>query len=117
MSCGHMSTNLAECMNNVLKWMRKLPISSLVQPSYHGCAKFVERGRNDQEMMVSGLIYSNKVIKNIDNERRILNSHEVLIHNFRVKKLVHPPNSRSVGTFKVNLDKQWCDYGELQALH
>ncbi|XP_073223437.1 uncharacterized protein [Cicer arietinum] len=85
---GHMTTNLSECMNNVLKGTRNLPISSLVQATYYRVtAKFEERGTHAQAMMTS------------------------------VKELVRPPNGRLVETFKVDLDKRWCDCGEFQALH
>ncbi|XP_073223370.1 uncharacterized protein [Cicer arietinum] len=120
---GHMTTNLSECMNNVLKGTRNLPISSLVQATYYRVtAKFEERGTQAQAMMTSGLIYSNKIIENLNKERAMSNSHEVVIHNrahsiFTVKELVRPPSGRPVGTFKVDLDKRWCDCGEFQALH
>ncbi|XP_073225694.1 uncharacterized protein [Cicer arietinum] len=70
-----MTTNLSECMNNVLKRTRNLPISSLVQATYYRVtAKFEERGTQAQAMMTSG-------------------------------------------TFKVDLEKRWCDCGEFEALH
>ncbi|XP_073225784.1 uncharacterized protein [Cicer arietinum] len=48
----HMTTNLSECMNNVLKGTRNLPISSLVQATYYRVtAKFEERGTQAQAMM------------------------------------------------------------------
>nr|XP_012571262.2 uncharacterized protein LOC105852148 [Cicer arietinum] len=120
---GHMTTNLSECMNNVLKGTHNLPISSLVQATYYKVsAKFEERGTHAQAMMTSGLIYSNTIIQNLNKERAMSNSHEVVIHNrahsiFTVKELVRPPSGRTVGTFKVDLDKRWCDCGEFQALH
>ncbi|XP_004506765.1 uncharacterized protein [Cicer arietinum] len=120
---GHMTTNLSECMNNVLKGTRNLPISSFVQATYYRLtAKFEERGTQAQAMMTLGLIYSNTIIQNLNKERAMSNSHEVVIHNrahsiFTVKELVRPPSGRPVGTFKVDLDKRWCDCGEFQALH
>ncbi|XP_012572487.1 uncharacterized protein [Cicer arietinum] len=120
---GHMTTNLSECMNNVLKGTHNLPISSLVQTTYYRVTvKFEERGTHVQAMMTSGLIYSNTIIQNLNKERSMSNSHEVVIQNrahsiFTVKELVRPPSGRPVGTFKVDLDKRWCDCGEFQALH
>ncbi|XP_004514825.1 uncharacterized protein [Cicer arietinum] len=72
--------------------------------------------------MTSGLIYSNTIIQNLNKERAMSNSHEVVIHNrahsiFTVKELVRPPSDLPIGTFKVDLDKRWCDYGEFEALH
>lgn len=120
---GHMTTNLAECINNVLKGTRNLPISSLVQATYYRLTElFVRRGTQAATMMASGLIYSDKVMDNIDKERSISTSHQVHIHNrgrslFSVNELVRPPSGRPTGTFKVDLNARWCDCGEFQALH
>ncbi|XP_073219620.1 uncharacterized protein [Cicer arietinum] len=121
---GHMTTNLSKCMNNALKGTHNLLISSLVQATYYRVtAKFEERGTQAQAMMTySGLIYSNTIIQNLNKERTMSNSHEVVIHNrahsiFIVKELVLPPSGRPVVTFKVDLDKRWCDCGEFQVLH
>ncbi|GAU22529.1 hypothetical protein TSUD_296490 [Trifolium subterraneum] len=120
---GHMTTNLAKCINNVLKGTRNLPICSLVQATYYRSSElFVKRGRQVQAMMASGLIYSEKVMENLAKERIASNTHQVYIHNraqsiFSVKELVRPTSGRPRGTFKVDLDKQWCDCGEFQALH
>nr|XP_004509559.1 uncharacterized protein LOC101504318 [Cicer arietinum] len=84
-------------------------------------AKFVEIGTQAQAMIASCLIYSNIVIQNLNKERAISNSHEVVIHNsahssFTVKELVRPPSGHPIGTFKVDIDKRWCDCGDFQAL-
>ncbi|KAH1190426.1 hypothetical protein GmHk_20G057977 [Glycine max] len=43
---GHMTTNLSECINKVLKDCRNIPITALVKSTYSRCRKyFVERGR------------------------------------------------------------------------
>ncbi|XP_073219899.1 uncharacterized protein [Cicer arietinum] len=103
---GHMTNNLSECMNNVLKGTRNLSISSLVQATYYRVtAKFEERGTHAQAMMTSDLIYSNTIIQNLNKERAMSNFHEVVVHNrahsiFTVKELVRPPSGRPVGTFK-----------------
>ncbi|KAH1253960.1 hypothetical protein GmHk_04G010503 [Glycine max] len=42
---GHMTTNLSECINKVLKDCRNIPITALVKSTYIRCRKyFVERG-------------------------------------------------------------------------
>ncbi|XP_073225655.1 uncharacterized protein [Cicer arietinum] len=109
--------------SDVRRGTHNLPTSSLVQAIYYiVTAKFEERGTQGQAMMTSGLIYSNTIIQNLNKELAMSNSHEVVIHNrahsiFIVKELVRPPSSRPVGTFKVDLDKRWCDCDEFQALH
>ena len=120
---GHMTTNISECVNNVLKGVRNLPISPIVQATYYRSTElFVKRGSEAQAMMASGKIYSDKVLDNLAKERTISNTHQVYIHNrgqsiFRVQELVCPPSGRPTGTFMVDLDKKWCDCGEFQALH
>ncbi|KAH1233641.1 hypothetical protein GmHk_09G026041 [Glycine max] len=43
---GHMTTNLSECINKVLKDCRNIPITVLVKSTYSRCRKyFVDRGR------------------------------------------------------------------------
>ncbi|KAH1254389.1 hypothetical protein GmHk_04G010842 [Glycine max] len=42
----HMTTNLSECINKVLKDCRNIPITALVKSTYSRCQKyFVDRGR------------------------------------------------------------------------
>ncbi|KAH1254586.1 hypothetical protein GmHk_04G011007 [Glycine max] len=46
---GHMTTNLSECINKVLKDCRNIPITALVKSTYSRCRKyFVDRGRQAQ---------------------------------------------------------------------
>ena len=37
---GHMTTNLSECINKVLKGCRNLPITTLVKAMYSRCQKY-----------------------------------------------------------------------------
>jgi hypothetical protein len=120
---GHMTTNISECVNNVLRGVRNLPISPIVQATYYRSTElFVKRGSEARAMMTSGKIYSDKVMDNLAKERAISNTHQVYIHNrgqsiFSVLELVRPQSGRPTGTFMVDLDKKWCDCGEFQALH
>jgi hypothetical protein len=112
---GHMTTNIFECMNNVLKGVRNLPTNPIVRATYYRSTElFVKRGSKAQAMMASGKIYSDKVMDNLAKERTISNTHQVYIHNcgqhiFSVQELIHPPSGRPTGTFMADLDKQWCD--------
>ncbi|KAH1213432.1 hypothetical protein GmHk_14G041400 [Glycine max] len=52
---GHMTTNLSECINKVLKDCRNIPITTLVKSTYSRCRKyFVERGRQAQRQLNEG---------------------------------------------------------------
>ncbi|KAH1265795.1 hypothetical protein GmHk_01G001431 [Glycine max] len=49
---GHMTTNLSECVNKVLKDCRSIPITTLVKSTYSRCRKyFVDRGRQAQRQL------------------------------------------------------------------
>jgi len=110
---GHMTTNISECVNNVLKGVRNLLISPIVQATYYRSTEpFVKRGSEAQAMMASCKIYSDKVMDNLAKERTISNTHQVYIHNrgqsiFSVQELVRPPSGRPTCTFMVDLDKKW----------
>ncbi|XP_024634699.1 uncharacterized protein [Medicago truncatula] len=120
---GNMTTNISECFNNVLKRVRNLSITPIVQETYYRSTElFVNRGSKAQAMMTSGKVYSDVVMDNLAKQRAISNTHQVYIHNrghslFSVQELVRPPSDRPTGTFMVHLDKQWCDCGKFQALH
>ena len=52
---GHMTTNLSECINKVLKDCRNSPITALVKSTYSRCRKyFVECGRQAQRQLNEG---------------------------------------------------------------
>ncbi|KAH1247462.1 hypothetical protein GmHk_06G017363 [Glycine max] len=52
---GHMTTNLSECINKVLKDCRNIPITALVKSTYSRCRKyFVERGCQAQRQLNEG---------------------------------------------------------------
>ncbi|KAH1210420.1 hypothetical protein GmHk_15G044734 [Glycine max] len=55
---GHMTTNLAECVNKVLKDCRSIPITELVKSTYSRCRKyFVDRElRKNQEQACSHIV-------------------------------------------------------------
>lgn len=120
---GHMTTNLAECINNVLKGVRNLPISSLIEATYYRMNEiFVKRGTQAEAMLRSGTVYSEKLIENIARNIDVSKSHSVSIHDraqktFRVKELTRPRTGRPASAFVVNLREKTCECGEFQALH
>jgi len=65
---GHMTTNLAESINSVLKKIRNLPISSMVMATYTRCNKFfTERSRKVEAMMTAEHLYSEFATKALEN--------------------------------------------------
>ncbi|KAH1237727.1 hypothetical protein GmHk_08G022593 [Glycine max] len=63
---SHMTTNLSECVNKVLKDCRNLPITALVKSTYSRCRKyFVDRGRRAQRQLHEVQVYCSKVVKKL----------------------------------------------------
>ena len=59
---GHMTTNLAECMNSVLKRARSLPICALIKATFERTATwFVERGVKTDSMLRAGHQYTEEI--------------------------------------------------------
>ena len=56
---GHMTTNLSECINAVMKGTRNLPITAIVKSTYFRLAKlFVEKGSQAQAQIAGGQKWS-----------------------------------------------------------
>jgi len=89
---GHMTTNLAECMNSVLKRAHSLPICALIKATFERTATwFVERGVKADSMLRAGHQYPkeiNTIIKKINNKRecvKCVDTHETIM-NFKFKR-------------------------------
>jgi hypothetical protein len=61
---GHMTTNLVECMNDVFKGIKNLPITALVRSTYYRLASsFATRGERWSTVLMSGQIFSECCMK------------------------------------------------------
>ena len=70
---GHMTTNLSECINKVLKDCRNIPITTLVKSTYSRCRKyFVERGRQAQRQLNEGQVYCSKLVKELRKNQNVV---------------------------------------------
>ncbi|KAF1899190.1 hypothetical protein Lal_00019312 [Lupinus albus] len=68
---GHMKTNLAECVNGVLKGSRALPITSLIQATYHILNSWFLHHRNEAtSMIMAGHIYCEELTKVLNENNR-----------------------------------------------
>ncbi|XP_016173247.1 uncharacterized protein LOC107615722 [Arachis ipaensis] len=86
---GHMTTNISECVNSILKGVRNLPVASLVKATYCRLAElFVRNGREAEAQIGTG-------------------------QQFKTT----PTGSFSLGTYRVSLASRTCDYGYFQALY
>ncbi|XP_015948901.1 uncharacterized protein LOC107473828 [Arachis duranensis] len=56
---GHMTTNLSECINSVMKGTRNLPVCAIVKSTYHHLnALFVQKGRQAEAQVACGQMFS-----------------------------------------------------------
>ena len=75
---GHITTNLFESINSMLKNTRHLLVSSLVEETYFMTAQlFAIRGRQTQAMINSDSRYSEVVSKAMNNSQQESNTHIV----------------------------------------
>ena len=81
---GHLTTNLRESMNSVLKNMTCLPITGLVEGTMQRCVKyFVERAMAINAQIQSGEEYCKAIVAQINNLDNIASACSVTIFNMR----------------------------------
>jgi len=120
---GHMTANLAESLNLVLKKIQNFPITALVRATYDKLNKyFVDRRTQANAMIASKQVYTLIVAKFITEEETKSNTHFVQQFDrqrfqFQVEKIVNTRERHRMGKFIVRLDQRTCDYGKPQKLH
>ncbi|KAJ7958189.1 Transposon protein, putative, Mutator sub-class, expressed [Quillaja saponaria] len=73
-----MTTNLGECMNNVLKGARQVPITALVRLTFYRCVKyFVEHRAYINAQLGAGNQYTTDTIEKIQNWAERAGGHEL----------------------------------------
>ncbi|XP_057719314.1 uncharacterized protein LOC130933712 [Arachis stenosperma] len=119
---GHMTTNISECVNSILKGVRKLPMCSLVKATYGRLAKlFVRKGREAEAQMGIGQQFSQHSVKCIEANLKTARCFTVTVYDrdnseFTVVETT-PTGSFSLGSYRVSLTSHTCDYGYFQALY
>ena len=107
----HMTTNLAECMNFVLKGARSLSICALVKTTFEITKSwFVEWRTKTGCMLWVDHQYPKDIIMCHVQRYNRQNS------KFDVQELPTPQLRRLPMSYTVRLNDRWCDYGEFQAL-
>ncbi|KAL5134463.1 hypothetical protein HKD37_03G007619 [Glycine soja] len=120
---GHMTTNLSECINKVLKDCRNIPITALVKSTYSRCRKyFVEHGRQAQRQLNEGKVYCSKLVKELRKNQEQACSHIVCVYDihstrFEVEETFNPITQRGGQKWAVNLNSHYCQCGRYSALH
>ncbi|XP_061375216.1 uncharacterized protein LOC133317378 [Gastrolobium bilobum] len=118
---GHMTTNLSECVNKVLKGARNLPITSLVRITYSRLvAYFLEHGQEEREEMERGNRFA-KVVwrKYVENQRtavtHYVTSYDVQKTRFKVQESYNVRTHRGGKKWSVSLSNRTCQCGEFTA--
>ena len=119
---GHMTTNLAECINSVIKGARSLPICAIVKTTFERTKDwFVERGTKAKCMLRAGHLYSEDITAQLyKNEQQsamyIVQRCDRQNSEFEVQEIPTPQLFRRPMSYKVKLNEWWCDCGQFQAL-
>ncbi|KAL5194606.1 hypothetical protein HKD37_20G056656 [Glycine soja] len=99
---GHMTTNLSECINKVLKDCRNIPITALVKSTYNRCRKyFVDELRKNQEQACLHIV-------------RVYDIHST---RFEVDETFNPITQRGGQKWTVNLNGHYCQCEKYFVLH
>ncbi|KAH1212791.1 hypothetical protein GmHk_14G040892 [Glycine max] len=120
---GHMTTNLSECVNKVLKDCRSIPITALVKSTYSRCRKyFVDRGRQAQRQLREGQVYCSKLVTELRKNQEQACSHIVRVYDihstrFEVEETFNPITQRGGQKWAVNLNGHYCQCERYSALH
>ncbi|MFQ6661799.1 hypothetical protein Gotur_029820 [Gossypium turneri] len=79
---GHMTLNLAECINSVLKGTRHLPITSIVQETYFRLAAlFPKRAASYAGQMQGGHVWCRKILQEINKAKARTNTMHTVFHD------------------------------------
>ncbi|XP_072060366.1 uncharacterized protein [Arachis hypogaea] len=119
---GHMTTNISECVNFILKGVRNLPVCSLVKATYGRLAElFVRKGREAEAQLSTGQQFSQHLVKCIEANLKTARCFTVTLFDrdnseFTVAEMT-PTSAFSLGSYRVSLSNQTCDCGHFQALH
>ncbi|KAH1233709.1 hypothetical protein GmHk_09G026094 [Glycine max] len=120
---GHMTTNLSECVNKVLKDCHNIPITPLVKSTYSRCRKyFVDRGRQAQRQIREGQVYCSKLVTELRKNQEQACSHIVHVYDihstrFEVEETFNPIMQRGGQKWAVNLNGHYCQCRRYSALH
>ncbi|RZB58187.1 Glutaredoxin-C6 [Glycine soja] len=120
---GHMTTNLSECINKVLKDCRNIPITTLVKSTYSRCRKyFVNCVRQAQRQLNEGQIYCSKLVKELRKNQEQACLHIVRVYGiqsirFEVEDTFNPITQRDRQKWAVNLNGHYCQYKKYSTIH
>ncbi|XP_015954825.1 uncharacterized protein LOC107479198 [Arachis duranensis] len=111
---GHMTTNLVECINSVLKGARNLPVTALVKATFYRLNELFTRKRAEAEARINaGHVFSELVTSKLHvNQRAAVN---IQVSCFDRQNEVFEVRECPNGVeYAVDLRRQRCDCGEFQ---
>ncbi|XP_016194985.1 uncharacterized protein LOC107635952 [Arachis ipaensis] len=103
---GHMTTNISECVNSILKGVRNLPVCSLVKATYGRLAElFVRKGREVEAQLGTGQQFCQHLVKYIEANLKTVRCFTVTLYDrdnseFTVSETT-PTGSFSFGSYRV----------------
>ncbi|XP_072064300.1 uncharacterized protein [Arachis hypogaea] len=111
---GHMTTNLVECINSVLKGARNLPITALVKATFYRLNELFTRKRAEAEARINaGHVFSEIVTSKLHANQ--LASGNIQVSCFDRQNEVFEVREMPSGLeFAVDLCSLQCDCGEFQ---
>lgn len=110
-------------MNLILKETCNLPITSLVQSTYYQLGLlFGKKGDQWTNMQASRQVFTNSCNKGMTEEVSKSNTHKVIQFDcerfqFMASERINQNDDRSIGTFSVDIRKQWCDCEKFWVFH
>ncbi|XP_061365207.1 uncharacterized protein LOC133308585 [Gastrolobium bilobum] len=111
---GHMTTNLSESINRVLKGARNMPITGLVKFTYSRLVQYcVERGQSASRQVLSGHTYCKNVIESLTHNESVETMHNVRTYN--VDETVFEVDAGWEKSYSDNLTTRTCQCGQFKA--
>ncbi|XP_061348606.1 uncharacterized protein LOC133293985 [Gastrolobium bilobum] len=118
---GHMTTNLSECVNKVLKGARNLPITSLVRITYSRLvAYFLEHGQEAREEIGRGNRFAKVMWRAyVDNQCKVathyITAYDAQRTRFEVQESYNVQTHRDGKKWSISLSDRTCQCGEFTA--
>ncbi|XP_072058200.1 uncharacterized protein [Arachis hypogaea] len=111
---GHMTTNLVECINSVLKGVRNLPVTALVKATFYRLNELFTRKRVEATVRINaGHVFFDVVTSKLHTNK--LASGNIQVSCFDRQNEVFEVREMPSGLeFAVDLRGLRCDYGEFQ---
>ncbi|RYR28633.1 hypothetical protein Ahy_B01g052779 [Arachis hypogaea] len=111
---GHMTTNLVECINSVLKGARNLSVTALVKATFYRLNELFTQKRAETEARINaGHVFSELVTSKLHANQRAAGNIQVSCFD-RQNEVFEVRECPSGVEYAVDLRQQRCDCGEFQ---